>query len=89
MPEERRNPSRSSSRGNTEKTQRELEEAGKLTEEDRRLLAEKEGKGTMTVEEAGHLGGEIGGQKVKKLIEEGKEYERETGKPSESKSQRR
>lgn len=49
---------------------------------------QKEGKGTMTVEEAGHLGGEIGGQKVKRLIKEGKEYERETGKSSESKSQR-
>ncbi|HWQ20376.1 MAG TPA: hypothetical protein VN455_11405 [Methanotrichaceae archaeon] len=50
---------------------------------------EKESKGTMTVEEAGHMGGEIGGQKVKRLIEEGKEYERETGKSSETKSQRR
>lgn len=89
MPEERRTSSRSSSRGSPEKTERALEESGKMTEEDRRLLAEKEGKGTMTVEEAGHLGGEIGGQKVKRLIEEGKEYERETGKPSESKSQRR
>jgi uncharacterized protein len=88
MPEERRTSSKSS-RGNAEKTQRELEESGKLTDEDRRLLSEKEGKGTMTVEEAGHLGGEIGGQKVKRLIEEGKEYERGTGQSSESKSQRR
>ncbi len=89
MPEERTRTSGSSSRGNIEKTERELERAGKLIEEDRRLLEAKEGKGTMTVEEAGHLGGEIGGQKVKRLIEEGKEYEREAGKPSESKSQRR
>jgi hypothetical protein len=34
-------------------------------------------KGTMTVEEAGHLGGQKGGQRVKELIEEGKEKEAE------------
>ncbi len=38
----------------------------------------------MTVQEAGHLGGEIGGQKVKRLIEEGKEKEREEGRMPES-----
>lgn len=40
---------------------------------------EKGGKGKMTVQEAGHLGGEKGGhkggQRVKELIEEGKEKE--------------
>ncbi len=39
----------------------------------------KSGKGKMTVEEAGHLGGEKGGhkggQRVKELIEEGKRSE--------------
>jgi|GEM_PF-2392145 len=39
-------------------------------------MVERE-KGKMTVEEAGHLGGEKGGQKVKRLIEEGKVLERE------------
>ncbi len=38
------------------------------------------GKGKMTVQEAGHLGGEKGGhkggQRVKELIEEGKEKEK-------------
>jgi hypothetical protein len=34
-------------------------------------------KGQMTVEEAGHLGGKKGGQRVKELIEEGKEKEAE------------
>jgi uncharacterized protein len=32
--------------------------------------------GSMTVREAGHLGGSKGGQRVKELIEEGKERER-------------
>jgi len=40
----------------------------------------EKGKGRMTVEEAGHLGGEKGGQKVKRLIERGKELEREKGR---------
>jgi len=88
MPEERTSSRKSSSRGNPEETERKLEEAGRMRPDDQRIL-EKDGKGTMTVEEAGHLGGEIGGQKVKKLIQEGKEYEREAGKPSESRSQRR
>lgn len=34
------------------------------------------GKGQMTVEEAGRMGGHKGGQRVKELIEEGKELER-------------
>ncbi len=39
--------------------------------------SEREGKGSMTVEEAGHKGG----QRVKELIEEGKQAEgTETGK---------
>jgi hypothetical protein len=38
-------------------------------------IREKEGTGEMTVREAGHLGGEKGGQKVKRLIEEGEEAE--------------
>jgi general stress protein YciG len=57
------------------------------------ILSEYKRKGKMTVEEAGRLGGEKtsethgeefyseighkGGQKVKKLIEEGKEHEEE------------
>jgi len=45
---------------------------------------EKTGKGKMTVQEAGHLGGEKGGhkggQRVKELIEEGKEKEAEQTK---------
>jgi hypothetical protein len=40
------------------------------------MAGEKKGTGKMTVEEAGHLGGHKGGQKVKRLIEEGKELER-------------
>ncbi|MGJ0506851.1 MAG: hypothetical protein ACR652_06870 [Methylocystis sp.] len=44
---------------------------------------EKSGKGKMTVEEAGHLGGEKGGHKggerVKELIEEGKRAESQGG----------
>lgn len=35
------------------------------------------GKGKMTVEEAGRLGGHKGGQRVKELIEEGKRAEQE------------
>ncbi|HEY8161204.1 MAG: hypothetical protein ACR650_01960 [Methylocystis sp.] len=42
---------------------------------------EKSGKGKMTVQEAGHLGGEKGGhkggQRVRELVEEGKEKEKE------------
>jgi hypothetical protein len=41
----------------------------------RHYMVEKE-KGRMTVEEAGRLGGEKGGQRVKKLIEEGKQLEK-------------
>ena len=37
--------------------------------------AHKKGTGDMTVREAGHLGGEKGGQKVKHLIEEGEKIE--------------
>ncbi len=44
----------------------------------------KEGKGEMTVSEAGHMGGE----KVKELIEEGKESERKQGMRSGSQSGR-
>ncbi len=42
----------------------------------------KEGMGRMTVSEAGRLGGE----RVRELIEEGKESEREQGKQSGSRS---
>jgi general stress protein YciG len=65
--------------------------------EERRARS-KEGKGEMTVSEAGHMGGERtaethgrefyedighkGGQRVKTLIEEGKEHESES--PSKS-----
>ncbi|KAF2990355.1 hypothetical protein OGR47_14390 [Methylocystis sp. MJC1] len=49
----------------------------------------KTGKGKMTVQEAGHLGGEKGGhkggQRVKELIEEGKEKEQTKGKGGETK----
>jgi hypothetical protein len=45
---------------------------------------EKEVPGKMTVQEAGHLGGEIGGQRIRELIQEGKEMEREEGKGSET-----
>jgi hypothetical protein len=41
----------------------------------RHHMVEK-GKGRMTVEEAGRLGGEKGGQRVKKLIEQGKQLEK-------------
>ena len=34
------------------------------------------GDGTMSVREAGHKGGEIGGQRVRELVEEGKQAER-------------
>jgi hypothetical protein len=40
------------------------------------MAGETKGTGKMTVEEAGHLGGHKGGQKVKRLIEEGKEMEK-------------
>lgn len=43
------------------------------------MAEEKKGTGKMTVEEAGHLGGHKGGQKVKRLIEEGKRAEKEKG----------
>ncbi|WP_173332313.1 hypothetical protein [Methanocella paludicola] len=43
------------------------------------MAEEKKGIGKMTVEEAGHLGGHKGGQKVKRLIEEGKRAEKEKG----------
>lgn len=45
-------------------------------------------RGDMTVEEAGHLGGvkggHKGGQRVKELIQEGKEREAERGRKPES-----
>ena len=34
------------------------------------------GDGSMSVREAGHKGGEIGGQRVRELVEEGKQAER-------------
>ncbi len=37
------------------------------------------GEGDMSVREAGHLGGEKGGQRVRELIEEGREAERKHG----------
>ncbi len=40
------------------------------------MAGEKKGTGEMTVEEAGRLGGHKGGQKVKRLIEEGKQKEK-------------
>ena len=40
--------------------------------------------GQMTVEEAGRLGGHKGGQRVKQLIEEGKEAERADGEEMEN-----
>lgn len=36
-------------------------------------LRKKAGTGEMTVREAGHLGGEIGGPKVRDLIEKGEQ----------------
>ena len=36
----------------------------------------QEGDGTMSVREAGRKGGEIGGQRVSELVEEGKQAER-------------
>ncbi len=41
------------------------------------MAESKKGTGKMTVEEAGHMGGSKGGQKVKRLIEEGKQLEKE------------
>ncbi len=46
------------------------------------MVEGKKGTGRMTVEEAGRMGGEKGGQKVKRLIEEGKEMEKGRGKGS-------
>jgi hypothetical protein len=40
----------------------------------------EKGKGNMTVQEAGHLGGHKGGQRVKELVEEGKRTEEEGGR---------
>lgn len=54
------------------------------TKEPRDVEQEEGKKGSMTVEEAGHLGGEAGGhkggQRVKELIEKGKAVEQ--GGPS-------
>ena len=36
----------------------------------------RSGEGSMSVREAGHKGGEIGGQRVRELVEEGKQAER-------------
>lgn len=41
------------------------------------MAEKKKGPGEMTVVEAGHMGGHKGGQKVKRLIEEGKQAEKE------------
>ncbi|HTY91006.1 MAG TPA: hypothetical protein VMC84_07510 [Methanocella sp.] len=41
------------------------------------MADDKKGSGRMTVVEAGHMGGRKGGQKVKRLIEEGKQAEKE------------
>ncbi len=41
-------------------------------------------RGQMTVEEAGRLGGHKGGQRVRELIKEGKEAEREAGEDIEN-----
>jgi|GEM_PF-1249023 len=54
--------------------------AGRQEESSERRTREKEGTGKMTVEEAGHLGG----QRVRELVQEGKEMEREEGKGSET-----
>jgi len=45
-------------------------------------MAEKgqKGSGEMTVREAGHLGGEKGGQKVRELIKKGEEMESQKGR---------
>ncbi len=48
--------------------------------EEEKRSREKEGTGKMTVEEAGHLGG----QRVRELVQEGKELEREEGKEPET-----
>ncbi len=50
--------------------------------EERGREAAKDEKGAMTVEEAGHLGG----QRVSELVAEGKKLEAEEGKTTESKS---
>lgn len=39
----------------------------------------RKGSGEMTVREAGHLGGEKGGQKVRELIKKGEEMEAQKG----------
>ncbi|MHB9109436.1 MAG: Em GEA1 (EM1) [Armatimonadota bacterium] len=39
----------------------------------------QKGSGEMTVREAGHLGGEKGGQKVRELIKKGEEIEAQKG----------
>lgn len=53
----------------------------------------KSGKGKMTVEEAGNLGGEKrgkkGGQRVRELIQEGKRVESEGGPATSGKSKPR
>ena len=43
---------------------------------DRDRGGSQEGDGTMSVREAGRKGGEIGGQRVSELVEEGKQAER-------------
>jgi hypothetical protein len=50
--------------------------AGRREESSERRTREKGGTGKMTVEEAGHLGG----QRVRELVQEGKEREKEEGK---------
>ena len=44
-------------------------------DDDRRNRGSQEGDGSMSVREAGQKGGEIGGQRVRELVEEGKQAE--------------
>jgi len=59
--------------------------AGRRGESSERRTKEKESTGKMTVEEAGHLGG----QRVRELIEEGKEMEKEEKGPETGSEARR
>jgi len=44
-----------------------------------KMADKRKGSGEMTVREAGHLGGEKGGQKVRELIKKGEEMEKQKG----------
>ncbi|HVI25543.1 MAG TPA: hypothetical protein VM576_05035 [Xanthomonadaceae bacterium] len=44
-------------------------------DDDRRNRGSQEGDGSMSVREAGQKGGEKGGQRVRELVEEGKQAE--------------